>query len=239
MKMLRQISLTISPALFFCIFCFYLPASALAEDEAGGSLLEYYNRADQETLNAGTEKMAEDLKGMFDKEEIIRTENDLQFSRYFTNFKNLVLYANKLAGYVDWEENIKFGRDNELYRELPKEGELTKDKKLHISEKYNRLEGITVEEINTYREMMEISFNACEFYTENDFAFFDNRKYREKMEDFFQGGRFQMFEQEKRELLEKEHSDCIKRIDTLVAAWRERNPDPDSPIIAPEIIESL
>ncbi len=239
MRMSHQINPMLFLSMLLGILFWLSSGSSLAQEEKGATLLEYYNTANQETLDSDTERIADNLKDAFNKKEIIRTENDLQFSRYYISFKNLILYANKLAGYTDYEENIKFGRDNELYRQLPVEGKLPKDKKMLISEKYNRLEQITVEEIDTYKEMMEISFNACEFYTENDFNFFGNHRYKEVMENFLQAERYQLFEQEKRALLEKDNGAYVKRIDRLIASWRQVPPTPDSPIIDPEIIRNL
>jgi len=236
----------IQTSVFFTVFLFFATlflGSTLQGQEGGsGSLLEYYNTADKETLSKETNEMAENLKSVFSSKEIEATEAELDFSRYITNFKNLIRYMSKLAGYADYEENIKFGRDREIYKVLPEEDNLEEDRKLVIDEKYDRLEMITKEEILTYQDTVESSFDACEIYTDTLFwgdKLFQNPKFKETMDDYFRDEMFQTYEKEEKPILEKSHPEYVNRISRLVSLWKEPPPKPNSPIIDPDIVEKL
>lgn len=208
----------------------------------GQTLLEYYNTADRDALNADTDQMSENLKGVFRKRDIVKTESALEFSRYQSNFKNAILYANRLSGYVDYKANITFGRDNAVYQAMPEEGELTDDTRRYISEKYDRLETISGEEVLTYQEMLEKCFDVCELYADALFwgeSFYANERFKKEMDDFFDSDQYRTYEQEKRPLLQKQYPEYVSRIDQLVASWREPPPDPESPIIDPAVVGRL
>lgn len=241
MKRIKLMQITLIVTIFFFTTIFW-ENSLRAQEEKSGSLLEYYNTADKETLSRETGEMTEKLKSVFNSEEIAKTEAELDFSRYFTNFKNLTRYVSKLAGYTDYEENIKFGRDKEIYQTLPKEGELEEDKKSVIDEKYNRLEAIANEEILTYQDMIETSFDACEVYMDTLFwgdKLFKKSKFKESMEDYFRDEMFKTYEREKKPILKKSYPEYVNRIDRLVSLWKESPPKPTSPIIDPDIVEKL
>jgi len=236
----------IQTSVFFTVFLFFTTlfcGSTLQGQEKGsGSLLEYYNTADKETLSKETNEMTENLKSVFSSKEIKATEAELEFSSYITNFKNLIRYMSKLTGYADYEKNIKFGRDREIYQVLPEEGKLEENRKLVIDEKYDRLETITKEEILTYQDTIESSFDACEIYTNTLFwgdKLFQNPKFKETMDDYFRDEMFQTYKKEERPILEKSHPEYVNRIDRLVSLWKEPPLKPHSPIIDPDIVEKL
>ena len=242
MKILSFVKRTVILTMLLSLPVFYQPFPLLAEEQSTTSLLEYYNETDKETLDRDTEEMATKLKGIFKKPEIVRTENELEFSKYYTSFKNLILYANKIASYAEYKENIRFGRDQEIYQKLPLEGKMTEDRRNAIDEKYSRLETITKEELLTYQDMAEASFISCEFYLDQQFwgdKFFSNPRFKESMTDVFQSDLFKKYEQEKRPLLMKSNPDYVNRIDRLIASWRKPLPEPTSPLIDPEIVERL
>ncbi len=221
---------------------FYHVRTLFAQDTGTTSLLEYYNTTDRDTLDRSTEEMTGKLKGIFNKKKIEQTEAELDFSKYHTSFKNLFLYINKIAGYTDYEENIKFGRDKEIYKLLPLEGEIKPDKKAVVDEKYKRLEEITREEIFTCQEMIESSFDACELYTETLFwgeKFFSNPGSKETMMDFFESDLFRKYQEENRALVMKAYPEYVSRIDRLVFLWKEKPLKPTSPLIDPDIVENL
>ncbi len=244
MKIARLIQTGILFTIFFFFTALFWWNPLWGEEVKRTPLLEYYNTTDKETLVKETAEMSGKLKSLFNSEEIEATEAELDFSRYFTNFKNLIRYVSKLAGYTDYEENIQFGRDREIYQILPEEGELEEDKKSVIAEKYNRLEAIANEEILVYQDMIETSFDACEIYTDTLFwgdKIFKKPKFKETMENYFRDEMFQTYEREKKPLLEEseDYRQYANRIDRLVSLWKEPPPDPTSPIINPDVVERL
>jgi len=235
----RHAVVVVSLAVLACLVSTY---DVHAQEASGGSLMSYYSTADSGTLRDDTRTMSERLKGMFRKNEIEKTEKKLEFSRYHSNFKNALIYLNKLAGYSEYEENISFGRDREIYNALPREGVINEDRKMVISEKYNRLETITGEEIDTYRDMIETSFDACEIYNDSLFwgdAFFEDRMFRESMEEVFTGEDYRTYEQQNRRILMKSFPEYVGRIDQLVTHWKKSPRRPASPIIASAIVDRL
>ena len=228
--------------LLACAAIAFIAGDAFSQEQEGKSLLEYYNSADKETLNRETKEMSKKLKDVFNKGEIEKTENDLEFSRYFSSFKNIIIYGSKLAGYSGFEENIRFGRDQEIYRSLPSAGDAGKNKKGLIKKKYDRLESIAEEEVQTYRDMMETAFDSCEIYSDSLFwgdRFFNEPRFKETMEDYFAGDVYRKYQEEKKPVLEKSCPEYVKRIDVLASHWDDTTYNPEAPIVDSQVIERL
>lgn len=208
----------------------------------GGSLIEYYNATDQTTLQKDTEKMTKKLKVMFDPKDIAQKQKAIDFSNFFSNFRNLILYASKLASYHDYQENIRFGREREIYKGLPLEGEMKEGKKAAINKKYDRLEDISKEEIETYKDMMETSFDICEIYTQRIFFgdnFFKNKEFKGCMEEYFAGKDFQDYRNKLDTFLKKASPEYVDSINRLVLLWVEPPPSPNDHIIDPGLVNAL
>jgi hypothetical protein len=228
--------------LIACAALAFTGTNAFAQEQSGKSLLEYYNTADKEILKSETKEMSEKLKKVFNKAEIEKTEKELEFSRYFSSFKNLITYGSKLAGYSGFEENIRFGRDQEIYKSLPTAGEEGKDKKSLIAKKYDRLEEIAEEEVLTYHDMMETAFDTCEIYSDSLFwgdRFFNEAGFKETMDEYFAGEAYEKYETEKKPLLLKSNPEYAKRIEKLVSLWDNSAYDPNAPIVDPKVISRL
>jgi len=205
------------------------------------SLIEYYNSADKETLEQDTQKITKKLKTMFNPNDIAQNQAKIDFSDFFSNFKNLILYATKLANYHDYQENIKFGREREIYQVLSLKGEMETEKRSAINKKYDRLEEISQDEIETYKDMIETAFDTCELYTETTLfkkPIFKEETFKQTMEEYLAGPEFQEYCQ-KKALLEQNYPEYVDRISHLVLLWKGAPPAPTDPIINPEIVNAL
>jgi hypothetical protein len=223
-------------AIFMTFVC--LPAAAQ-------SLYEQYLNTPKETLESETDEMGKNLKQVFNEGGIERQQQKIDFADYFSNFKKLVLYGAKLANYAEYEENLTFAKDKEIFKGLPEaEGETntqgTYDQKAFVNEKYEKMKGNITEEIDTYVDLIKISLDACEIMSRNDLSgFMENANNQRSIRRYLDESEAYHAFAERQERLNKGWPNLARRISDQVRLWQEAQPSPEDPIIDPAITEAI
>jgi len=207
-------------------------------------LYDQYLNTPKETLKQETTQMSEALRKTFSEGSIERSQQRIDFADYYANFKKMVLYGAKLANYADYEENLAFARDKELFKSLPSSdaskpaGSL--DQKAFVKDKYEQMKVNVSEEIDTYQDLITISLNACEIMTANDLSGFSGtkenqdtiRRYLDESEAY------QVFSQ-RYERMEKNWPNLADRISRQITFWEAPGRLPDDPIIDPTLTGAI
>jgi hypothetical protein len=208
---------------------------------AAESLYEYYTSATPESLQAETQTMGQQLARVFNEDSVGRRQQQIDFSEYHSNLKKAVLYAGKLATYGEYDKDLRFARDNEIFKGLPdgdalhSKKESAAEKRQFAEKKYKSMTKNVQEEIDTYQDLIHMALDACEMLTSNDLSgMLENTNFREKLDEYQQSSDFQEFE-DKRALLSRKWPEVEKRLGIQLRLWQEPPPSPDEPIISPKI----
>ena len=158
---------------------------------AAESLYEYYTAATEETLRSETKDMGGRLAKVFNEDSVARRQQQIDFSEYVSNLRKAVLFAGKLATYSEYEKDLQFARDKEIFKGLPDNqtprpaGDPALDKKQYAEKKYQSMSRNVQEEIETYRDLIQIALDACEMLTGNDLSgMLENAALGEKIKAF-------------------------------------------------------
>ena len=210
-----------------------------------GSLYEYYTGASTETLKAESQKMGKQLSSTFTQKGISARQQKIDFADYYANLKKMVLYAGKLATYSEYGKDLRFARDNEVFKGLPKEtGTASKsgqqsDRKDFVNMKYGEMKKNVEEEIETYVDLIKLSLDACETLTHNDLSgFAENKKHLDRIMKFKRSKGFRNYD-EKRERLAVKWPGLAARITNQLSLWGLKPLSPDDPLINPKIAGAL
>lgn len=227
------------PALGAVVFLILYVAAAGAEP-----LYDQYLNTPKETLKKETTEMSDALRKTFSEGTIERSQQRIDFADYYANFKKMVLYGAKLANYADYEENLAFARDKELFKSLSS-AEASRpvgsyDQKAFVQDKYEQMKVNVGEEIDTYLDLITISLNACEIMSANDLSGFSGtrenqdtiRRYLDESEAY------QVFSQ-RYERMEKTWPDLAARISRQITFWEAPGKLPDDPIIDPTLTGAI
>ena len=206
-----------------------------------GTLYEYYANKTETELTEETRDMGDKLKDMFDQKRILKKQQLIDFEEYYSNFKKAVFFSKKLSSYADYEKDLSFARDNEVFKGLPEESETYSadrnqgDRKTYIQKKYSRMKKNVEDEVDTYVDLVRISLDAMETLFRNDLSgFVAETDFREKMDVFLKSEAVSSyFEAEKR--LKIKWPDISYRIDEQFALWMPEKTAPEAPIIDKKI----
>jgi hypothetical protein len=212
---------------------------------AAESLYEYYTTATQETLRTETHSMGRQLAKVFDENAVARRQQQIDFSEYVSNLKKAVLYAGKLATYSEYEKDLRFARDNEIFKGLPEDNASVPamasddDQKQFAQKKYTRMTKNVQEEIDTYQDLIQVALDACEMLAGNDLSgMLENLEFRDKLNEYQHSKDFQQFVG-KRPQLARKWPDLEQRLARQLDLWQAPLPAPDDPIINRKITGAI
>lgn len=215
---------------------------ALSAPCFGAGLVEFYTTADKAQLEAETARMGESLRTMFSQGDVDSKLRDIDFAEYYANMQKLVFYGAKLANYCDYEAELTFARDKEIFKGLPKHKqepgakEEVKAAKEFAGAKYEGMSANIKDEIATYTDLIHQALDACQSVAENDLTgIMEHAPYRRRIERMMQGRKFSEFK-EARPRLSSRWPKIAGAIDQQFAIWQPPTPDADSPIIAPDLL---
>jgi len=210
-----------------------------------GTLFEFYSNASNETLKTETEKIGAELRAVFDHTDVQRHQRQIDFAEYFANLKKMVGYGTRLAVYSDYNRDLRFARDNQIFKGLPEDLEkknrkdTQSERKDFVRSKYDRMKANVEEEIDTYLDLVNLSLDACETLVSNDLTgILDSEAYQERVRDFMKGGNYKKFE-EKKGRLQKAWPGIAGRISMQLSLWQAERPSSDAPIIDPKIAGAI
>ena len=212
---------------------------------SAGSLYEYYTSTEKETLKKETGDMGRELRASFKQGSVAKQQQKIDFAEYFSNLKKTVLFSTRLATYSEYETDLKFARDKEVFKGLPEEG-TGSGKKAHVADrkdfvrnKFSRMKKNVEEEIETYDDLIRLSLDACETITKNDLSgILDNPAFRGKVNHFTEGEAFKEY-RAKQGRFKQRWTEISKRISAQFALWQPSPASPDDPIINPRIIGAI
>lgn len=211
---------------------------------AAQSLFETYAAATSESLADETKQMGQQLTRSFNQQTIAGYQQQIDFAEYVSGLKKAIFYADKLATYTEYEADLQFARDKEVFKGLPDEGASVDDNSMEerrefVAGKYQRMTRNVEEEIETYIDMMQISLDACESLAVNDFnGMFERRANQQKIRIFLRGSSFASY-QNKQTDFSLRWNELSLRIDAQLALWQPKAASPTDPLIAPHLIEAL
>lgn len=211
---------------------------------AGESLFDYYTNATTETLSAETSDMSTDLRTVFSQGSVNKQQQKIDFAEYFSSLKKTALFATRLAVYSEYETDLRFARDNEVFKGLPEDPSYRNngppiDRKDFVKNKYGRMKINIEEEIETYNDLILLSLDTCETLTTNDLSdILENEGHRDKINKFMQGEEYREY-QTRRAGFRERWPGLESRMSAQFTAWRPKPPSADDPIIDPNIVGAI
>ncbi len=216
---------------------FWITASGHAQ-----SLFKDYTTKSRQNLMADTEKMSRQIVEKFDRASIERNQQKIYFYEYFSNLKKMVLYSSKLATYAEYKDDLKFAKENELFRGLPeKAGEKNKEKRTRfITEKYKMMKSNIKDEIDTYVDLIQISLDACEHLSAYNMSpqTMGGRNMTRVRSYFETSAYFKAFIK-KRDRLARAWPGIEAGIAKQISLWQKRGLGPEDPVIDQKITEAV
>ena len=211
---------------------------------ASENLFDHYTNATTETLSAETSEMSTNLRAVFSQDSINKQQQKIDFAEYLANLKKTVLFANRLAVYSEYETDLRFARDNEVFKGLPEVNPAGTngsqlDRKDFVKNKYGRMKKNIEEEIETYEDLILLSLDTCETLTTNDLSnILGNENHRVKISKFMQGEDYRKF-QTRRAGFRERWPELESRMSAQFTPWLPKPPSPDDPIINPNIVGAI
>lgn len=227
--------------------------------------LEYTEKSEQE-LKQETRMLTREIRDQFQMASMETAQQKIDAYDYLSHFKRILLYGEKLATYAEYEEDLAFAKDNELFKGLPEAGDTPGEtpgvkpasapagrqpngpeadgnadlKSDFVDEKYRRMSVDVKSEIETYEDLIIISLDACELLTVNDFSgFSDAPEFRRKVTGFLRAGKRVEKFRVKQERLAKAWPDLNLRIQRQITLWEGEAPRPGDPLVNPGITEAI
>jgi len=209
------------------------------------SLYESYTSTTKDTLTKETNDMGRKLRTVFAQDSVKKFQQRIDFADYFSNLKKTVLLATKLATYSEYETDLKFARDKEIFKGLPEDSRPSRrngpqvDRKDFVRNKYDRMKKNIEEEIETYDDIIRLSMDTCETIAENDLSgILESPTNHEKVLQFTESKPYREY-QGKRSQFEKGWPLLASRISVQFSLWEASLPSPEDPIINPEIVGAI
>ena len=201
---------------------------------------EYTDKSRQELMDE-TQSMSKEIKNKFNQKSMENAQQKIDYYDYFSNLKKLVLYGGKLATYAEYDQDLQFAKDNELFKGLPEDQEEKAEFTTRfLNEKYQKMQQNVKDEIETYEDLILISLDSCELLSSNDLSgFVSSRIPRQVIQLYFENNREYSLYLGKKERLAKTWPMLESRINKQFLLWREKGMDPEDPIIDPKITEAI
>ncbi len=202
--------------------------------------LEYVEKTEQE-LKQETKALSREIRTTFDMASMESAQQKIDGYDYLSHFKKVLLYAGKLATYANYEDDLEFAKDNELFKGLPQDVETSKEiKSDFVDEKYQRMSVDVKNEIDTYQDLILISLDACELLTSNDFTgFADSGMFQAKIHSFLQAGRSYKTYLEKQGRLAVAWPELADRIAIQVQLWEDPPKVAGDALVDPDITKAI
>ncbi len=222
--------------------CFVLLASTNC---FSNSLFKEYTEKSKQELVDETEIMSKEIKNKFDQRSIETSQQKIDYYDYFSNLKKLILYGAKLATYAEYDQDLKFAKDNELFKGLPKDkNEKTEEKakstSRFVNAKYKKMQINVKDEIQTYEDLILMSLDSCELLSSNDLSgFVSSQSARLKIQLYLESSKDYQLYLEKKERLAKTWPMLESRIKQQASLWSKKGMNPEDPIINQEITKAI
>ena len=229
--------------MFFVSFCMVF---TICNVNANETLYEKYSNASSDELNTETQEMSKMITASFDEREIKNRQDNIDFSEYFSNLQSLIYFGTKLANYGTFEEDLRFGRDRELFKGIPDQPnsisrEDNIDRKDYVNDKYKGMKKNIHAEVNTYDDMAKINLDVCQSKYE-DIIFRESIVaapiYKKRMERYFRSKEYRSYE-DITPILMTYRPNLASEIEKQVALWQAPRPSPGSPVIDPAVVNIL
>ena len=212
-------------------------AFLVIKSHASETSYEFYSNADQEALNTETREMSVQLQQMFNQQDVSDKQREIDFAEYFSNLRKLVFYSNKLSTYSDYERDLAFARDNEIFKGLPEKSEQKNnatvpfDRKEFSDTKYERMKKNVQEEVDTYQDLILLSLDSCQSIIANDLTgIMLYPDYQTRVQRFMESKDYQLFS-ERKNMMTAAWPELVAQIDSQFNYWQEQPPALDDPII--------
>lgn len=227
------------------IILIFLAVLLLATTARAESLFETYSQKSKTELAAETQQMGRSLQQTFNATDISHRQMQIDFSEYRSNFKKALHYATRLASYSEYEQDLEFARDKEIFQGLPETQDIAgaddaqRDKQTFMRKKYDRMQQNVDEEVGTYVDLLHLSLDACESLTRHDLGgFVADDQTRETMRDFVQSDISRSYALRQDQLAGR-WSEIAVRIEGQLQLWGDTVAGPNDPIINPQIVQAL
>ena len=223
----------------YIIICMIL---LVATNSFGQSLFEDYTEKSQQDLVEETDEMSAQIVTKFNLQSMEITRKKIYFYDYFSNLKKLVLYGAKLATYAEYEQDLTFAKQNELFKGLP-EKEIQGDnanRERFANEKYKMMLTNIKDEIDTYKDLIQSSLDSCEHLSLYDFTESSmQEKDKDRIQYYFETSETFKNYLEKRDKLAKAWPLIGAGIKRQINMWKEKGLEPEDPIIDKKITEAI
>jgi len=222
-----------------CIFCFLL---LLTTNSFGQTLYENLSQTSKEDLAADTEKMSGQIIKKFNQESMEANQQKIYFYEYFSNLKKLVLYGAKLANYAEFEQDLKFAKENELFKGLPEKETKGDNKKRtkYVNEKYKMMQTNIKDEIDTYKDLIQTSLDTCEQLSMYELTGSSlSERNKDRIRFYLEGDDTCKSYFEKREQFATAWPSLEAGIKKQMEIWQEKGLNPEDPIIDRSITKAI
>jgi len=205
------------------------------------SLFKEYTEKSRQELMDETQAMSKEIKDKFNQKSIETAQQKIDYYDYFSSLKKLLLYGGKLSTYAEYDQDLNFAKDNELFRGLPEERqEKAEFIQRFVNEKYKKMQENVKDEIQTYEDLILINLDSCELLSANDLSgFVATSGPRERIQLYFENSKDYQLYLEKKDRLAKTWPMLESRIKQQISLWNEKGLDPEDPIIDRKITEAI
>ena len=209
------------------------------------SLFKEYTEKSRQELMDETEVMSREIKDQFNQRSIETAQQKIDYYDYFSNLKKLVLYGARLATYAEYDQDLKFAKDNELFKGLPEDHnekmeEQAKFTSRFVNAKYKKMQINIKDEIQTYEDLVLMSLDSCELLSSNDLSgFVSSQSARQRIQLYLENSKGYKLYLEKQVRLAKTWPMLESRIKHQTGLWSEKGMNPDDSIIDRKITEAI
>lgn len=219
-----------------------VPGGASAQE----TFFEKYSNASVEQLNKETEELGAKIEKSFDDKNIEQKQAEIDFAEYYSNFKNLIYFGSRLTAYGTYEEDLKFGKEKEMFKSIPEKSmsagkKETLERKELVQTKYDKMKENIQAEINTYDDMAKISLDVCRAKAEEAF-FIENvvnsTDFKDRIQKYFRSTDFKTYSA-KSDVLKAMKPVLAEAIEKQIQIWKAPPQPPDTPIINPAVVNRL
>lgn len=188
-----------------------------------------------------TRAMSDQIRHQFDQVSMESAQQKIDAYDYFSNLKKLMLYGSKLSTYAEYEKDLTFAKDNELFKGLPEDPDDNPESKTRfVTEKYKKMMQNVKDEIETYKDLILISLDACELLSSNDLTgFVTSKPTRQRIQSYFENSPDYQDYLEKKERLDKTWPMLESRINYQISIWEIKGSAPHDPIIDINITKAI
>ena len=222
--------------------CFML---LVASNSFSDSLFKEYTEKSRQELMDETEVMSREIKDKFNQRTIETAQQKIDYYDYFSNFKKLVLYGARLATYAEYDQDLKFAKDNELFKGLPEDHnekmeEKAKFRSRFVNAKYKKMQINIKDEIQTYEDLILMSLDSCELLSSNDLSgFVASQSARQRIQLYLENSKDYKSYLEKKERLAKTWPMLESRIKHQTGLWSAKGMNPEDSIVNPDITKAI